>query len=139
MTNAAEVNDDFTDGLMSDFLDESTGLVSRLNENLLQLDQWTKSHAAEGERPTDLLNEMFRSAHSIKGLSGMLRLSDINVLTHKVENVFDAARNGELNAIVTLNPRAIDDARAIDARLAAGDTVGPLAGVPTERPPTTPS
>ncbi len=96
MTNAAEVNDDFTDGLMSDFLDESTGLVSRLNENLLQLDQWTKSHAAEGERPTDLLNEMFRSAHSIKGLSGMLRLSDINVLTHKVENVFDAARNGEL-------------------------------------------
>ncbi len=41
-----------------------------------------------------------------------------------------AARNGELNAIVTLNPRAIDDARAIDARLAAGDTVGPLAGVP---------
>ncbi len=96
MTNAAEVNDDFTDGLMSDFLDESTGLVSRLNENLLQLDQWTKSHAAEGERPTDLLNEMFRSAHSIKGLSGMLRLSEINVLTHKVENVFDAARNGEL-------------------------------------------
>lgn len=96
MTNAAEVNDDFTDGLMSDFLDESTGLVSRLNENLLQLDQWTKSHAGEGERPTDLLNEMFRSAHSIKGLSGMLRLSEINVLTHKVENVFDAARNGEL-------------------------------------------
>ena len=46
MTNAAEVNDDFTDGLMSDFLDESTGLVSRLNEKLLQLDQWTKSNAA---------------------------------------------------------------------------------------------
>jgi amidase len=41
-----------------------------------------------------------------------------------------AARNGALNAIVTLIPRAIDDARAIDARLAAGDTVGPLAGVP---------
>ncbi|MBA4016972.1 MAG: hypothetical protein C0483_07290 [Pirellula sp.] len=96
MTSASEVNDDFTDGLMSDFLDESTGLVSRLSENLSQLDQWTKSHAAEGDRPTDLLNEMFRSAHSIKGLSGMLRLSDINVLTHKVENVFDAARNGEL-------------------------------------------
>jgi amidase len=41
-----------------------------------------------------------------------------------------ADRNGELNAVVTLNPRALDDARAIDARLAAGDTVGPLAGVP---------
>ena len=41
-----------------------------------------------------------------------------------------ADRNGMLNAIVTLNPRALDEARAIDARLAAGDTVGPLAGVP---------
>jgi amidase len=40
------------------------------------------------------------------------------------------ARNAELNAVVTLNPRALDDARAIDARLAAGETVGPLAGVP---------
>jgi amidase len=40
------------------------------------------------------------------------------------------ARNGELNAIVTLNPRALDEARAIDARLAAGDAVGVLAGVP---------
>ncbi|MGC3969908.1 MAG: Hpt domain-containing protein [Pirellulales bacterium] len=92
MTNAADVNDDFTDGLLSDFLDESTGLVGRLNENLLQLDQWTKAPRVPGERPMDLLNEMFRSAHSIKGLSGMLRLNDINVLTHKVENVFDAAR-----------------------------------------------
>ena len=38
--------------------------------------------------------------------------------------------NGALNAIVTLNPRALDDARAVDARLAAGEPVGPLAGVP---------
>jgi two-component system, chemotaxis family, sensor kinase CheA len=42
------------------------------------------------------LNEMFRSAHSLKGLSAMLGLSDINHLTHKIENVFDAARKDEL-------------------------------------------
>jgi amidase len=41
-----------------------------------------------------------------------------------------AARNAELNAVVTLNPRALDEARAIDARIAGGDAVGPLAGVP---------
>ena len=35
---------------------------------------------------------MFRSAHSLKGLSAMLGLTDINHLTHKIENVFDAAR-----------------------------------------------
>ena len=37
--------------------------------------------------------------------------------------------NERLNAIVTLNPRAIDDARAVDARVAAGEKL-PLAGVP---------
>jgi two-component system chemotaxis sensor kinase CheA len=43
-----------------------------------------------------LLNEMFRAAHSMKGLSAMLQLADIKALTHKIENVLDAARNNEL-------------------------------------------
>jgi amidase len=38
--------------------------------------------------------------------------------------------NPALNALVTLNERAIDDARDIDARLARGEEVGPLAGLP---------
>ena len=42
------------------------------------------------------LNEMFRAVHSLKGLSAMLGLDDINQLTHKIENVFDAARRDEL-------------------------------------------
>lgn len=40
------------------------------------------------------------------------------------------ASNGRLNAIVTVNPRLIDEARAVDARIAAGEPPGPLAGVP---------
>ena len=39
-------------------------------------------------------------------------------------------RNPELNAIVTLNPRALDDAKALEKRIAAGEDVGQLAGVP---------
>jgi amidase len=38
--------------------------------------------------------------------------------------------NGVLNAVVTLNPRALDDARDLEWRIAKGDEVGPLAGVP---------
>ncbi|MCC6988157.1 MAG: amidase, partial [Acidobacteria bacterium] len=56
------------------------------------------------------------------------RRSAVGVVEDALARV--TARNGELNAIVTLNPRALDDARAIDARLEAGDSVGPLAGVP---------
>jgi amidase len=40
------------------------------------------------------------------------------------------ADNEALNAVVTRNPRAMDDARALDARIAKGEDVGILAGVP---------
>ena len=59
----------------------------------------------------NLLNEMFRSAHSLKGLSAMLGFGNIMDLTHNVENIFDAARNDQLaisDEIVELIFQAID-------------------------------
>lgn len=41
-----------------------------------------------------------------------------------------AAEDGQLNAVITPNPRVVEDARAIDRRRAAGEAMGPLAGVP---------
>jgi amidase len=38
--------------------------------------------------------------------------------------------NGELNAVVTLNPKSLDEARELEWRIADGQDVGPLAGVP---------
>ncbi len=86
------------DELLGDFLDESDQLLTQLNRNLLQLDEWVQALADDHDEHCDesLMNEMFRAAHSLKGLSGMLGLSDINQLTHKIENVFDAARHGQL-------------------------------------------
>ena len=92
------VRDEFFEGLLGDFLDESGQLLDRLNENLLRLDEWAKEVEPGENRRCDelLLNDMFRSAHSLKGLSAMLGLTEINTLTHKVENVFDAARRDQL-------------------------------------------
>ena len=94
----AVARDEFFESLLGDFLDESGQLLDRLNENLLQLDDWVRALDDDhNERcDEDLMNDMFRSAHSLKGLSAMLGLADINDLTHKVENVFDAARKDEL-------------------------------------------
>lgn len=91
-------NDEFFDNLLSDFLDESSQLLVQLNEDLLQLDhEVNRLGEGKGTRCNDeLMNKMFRSAHSIKGLSAMLGLQNINSLTHKVENVFDAARKDQL-------------------------------------------
>jgi two-component system chemotaxis sensor kinase CheA len=94
----AIARDDCSDGLLGDFLDESEPLLDRLHERLLKLDAWVRSLDGDGPRRCneELLNDMFRAAHSLKGLSAMLGLRDINNLTHKIENVFDAARKGEL-------------------------------------------
>jgi two-component system, chemotaxis family, sensor kinase CheA len=98
MSNSlAPAQDEFFESLLGDFLDESQQLLGSLNENMLVLDQWVQS-LAEGNGSSldaELMNELFRSAHSFKGLSGMLGLTDINNLTHNVENVFDAARRGQ--------------------------------------------
>lgn len=91
-------NDQLMDDILGDFLDESTELLQTLNARLLQLDEFTQ--LSDELRPAhpcpDLLNEMFRAAHSLKGLSGMLRLDNVNGLTHRMENLLDAARNLEL-------------------------------------------
>ncbi len=56
------------------------------------------------------------------------QVSAVEVVAAALDRVERA--NAELNAVVTLNPRAVDEARAIDARVAAGEDAGLLAGVP---------
>lgn len=116
--------DQLTDGLMGDFLDESTDIMRRLNEGLLQLDQAVKSGVAPHASDEELLNGMFRAAHSLKGLSGMLGLRDLNALVHKVENVFDAIRNGRLGItgnVVDISFQAVDRLDAMIELLKCGD------------------
>ncbi len=88
------MSDELADDLLAEFLDESGQLLDRLHERLLTLDERLREVCQTPAPPCDpeLLNEMFRSAHSLKGLSAMLGLADIHLLTHKVEGVLDAAR-----------------------------------------------
>lgn len=114
----AFLNDDMLQEMLGDFLDEATQLLDRLNENLLTLDEWVGDGAPDiGTRfDAEILNEMFRAAHSLKGLSAMLNLTHINRLTHKLENLFDAARKDELvidRPVVDLMFQAADRLRAM--------------------------
>jgi len=69
-----------------------------------------------------------RGAAVIAGLVQAGEVSPVEVIEATLERVDRV--NPKLNAIVTLNPRALDDARALESRLAKGEDVGPLAGVP---------
>lgn len=71
------------------FLDESKEHLQACNEHLLELEQ----------NPEDLaiVNEVFRSAHTLKGMSATMGYEDIADLTHKMENVLDAIRNSKIS------------------------------------------
>lgn len=70
------------------FLGESMDNLQTLNESLLELEQ--------NPDDVDKLNEIFRVAHTIKGMAATMGFSDIAELTHKMEDVLSEFRNGEL-------------------------------------------
>jgi amidase len=70
----------------------------------------------------------FLPAHELARRVRAREVSPVEVLDACMAQV--ERHNGEINAVVTLNPGARDDAAALERRLAAGEDVGPLAGVP---------
>lgn len=71
------------------FFEESSEHLSTIEDGLLQLEQ----------RPNDLdlLNRIFRAAHSIKGNSGMFGFTAVGQFTHKMETLLDQLRNGNFS------------------------------------------
>ncbi|NLE36688.1 MAG: hypothetical protein GX621_01535 [Pirellulaceae bacterium] len=114
----ATSHDEFYKSLLGDFLGESEQILVGLNENLLRLDAWTRSGKEDPDvsQARNLLNEMCRSCHSLKGLSNMLGLDEIEELVEHVEMLFEAGRNGSLSVgreIVALMFEAIDRLAAL--------------------------
>jgi len=69
------------------FFEEAGEHLAIVEEGLLALEQHPED--------LDLLNKIFRSAHSIKGTSGMFGFNDVAQFTHKMETLLDLLRNGQ--------------------------------------------
>lgn len=71
------------------FFDESVEYLQILNENVLMLE----------DNPDDeeIINAVFRAAHSLKGMAATMNFSKLTNLTHKIENILDKVRNKELH------------------------------------------
>jgi len=78
------------------FLEESKEHLQACNHQLLLLEN----------NPEDLsiVNEIFRSAHTLKGMSATMGYEDLANLTHQMENVLDAIRNGKIK----VTPEVLD-------------------------------
>lgn len=73
---------------ISIFIEESKEHLQSMNDVLLELEK-DPSH-------TGYINEIFRVAHTIKGMAGTMGFSNMANLTHEMENVLQATRNNEL-------------------------------------------
>ncbi len=74
--------------ILQDFLIEAFELIEQLDQDLVELET----------RPDDLdlLNRIFRVAHTIKGASSFLNFDVLTHLTHHMENLLNMARHGDL-------------------------------------------
>jgi two-component system chemotaxis sensor kinase CheA len=78
---------------VTEFLAEAEEIVDQLGSELADLADMADS----GDLNPDLLNSIFRGAHSLKGLAGMFGFSDISELSHNMENLLDSLRLGKLS------------------------------------------
>lgn len=96
------------DPLLQAFFEEAAELLADFESGLLSLE----------ENPSDaeLLNRIFRSAHTLKGNSSMLGLDEIAHFTHALEDLLDQLRKGRL----TVTPQTVN------TLLASGDVLHTL-------------
>ena len=74
--------------ILEDFLIEAFEMIEQLDQDLIELEH--------NPNDLDLLNRIFRVAHTIKGSSSFLNFDILTNLTHNMEDVLNKARRGEL-------------------------------------------
>lgn len=72
------------------FIDETKEHLQSLNEHILDLEKDPEND--------DTINEIFRAAHTLKGMAGTMGFVRMQRLTHDLENVFQEIRNGNMKA-----------------------------------------
>ncbi len=104
-----------TSQYLSMFLDESMDNLQTLNEALLNLEQ--------NPNDIEMLNQIFRVAHTIKGMAATMGFSAMAELTHKMEDVLSNFREGKLEVsenVVTVLFNCLDTLETMVNNIEAG-------------------
>jgi two-component system chemotaxis sensor kinase CheA len=108
MADYSLLNDPDMTEIFESFVVETKETLEKLDLDLVKLESTPKD--------ADLLNEIFRSFHTVKGTSGFLGLAKMQALTHRLEDILNKLRKGE--AILT--------SPIMDGILKGYDTLGEL-------------
>lgn len=81
--------DDSMKEITNDFVQEALELLESLNENFIELEKHPENK--------EILNTIFRAAHTVKGSAGFLGFQNIVELAHSAENILNKLRQGEIS------------------------------------------
>lgn len=104
--------------LLSEYMSESEELLDSLLADLDSL-----GAKADAQPNINLINRIFRTVHSLKGLSGMMGLAEVQALAHEFEDILDDLRLGHFS-LDSESIAAFQEAGAGLAALAAGAARG---------------
>jgi len=79
---------DYRKGLLQFFLDEASEHLQKLEEGFLRLEG--------GDTSPSLLDELFRSAHTLKGSAALVKLSVTSEVAHRLEDTLEALKEGRI-------------------------------------------
>lgn len=94
--DVVDLDAELLDQMAQDFLEESREHLDHLNLDLVRLEENPEDEA--------LINEIFRTVHTLKGGAAFVGMDGIKVVSHKMEEVFGAIRSGNLK----VSPSIID-------------------------------
>lgn len=107
---------------LGDFLEEAREIVEQLNEHLLTLEK-------NPDGSQDIVNDIFRFFHNLKGNSGILGYKELNALTHVAETLLNKVRKEEFpvtQELVNLLLDVVDSMEALLAVIQEDGTVCPI-------------
>jgi two-component system chemotaxis sensor kinase CheA len=82
--------------LLEIFQGEAREVLQHIEEELIQLEEM------QGQDSSEIVGRLFRYYHTLKGSSGIVGLTNIYEFTHKIENLLDLVRSGELEVSTEL-------------------------------------
>ncbi len=117
-----------------EFVSEAEEILDRMRQDLADLNE---ERAAGEDVDPDVVNRLFRSAHSLKGLAGLFGFDPIQDLAHRVEDILDGLRLGRvplalpvvalIDESVHLFASLLEQVGDEDALAAAAEPIGQLA------------
>ena len=103
---------DARDNVQQEFLAEAQELVEALSRDLLLLDE---AHQSDDRIEPSLINEIFRSVHTLKGIAGMFGYKHVGAVAHALEDLLDDGATALARAAERITGEAPDPERVAAA------------------------